>query len=397
MFSVLATTLYLLLSFFLLCISVGLGNTLIGVRAALEAFSPLIIGMMTSVYYMGFVVGTRITEKFIHRVGRIRCFAALASLLSAIMLLNALLVAPLPWILLRFFQGCCVAGTYMVIESWLNTLAVPQTRGRIMAVYMLLNTLGLASGQLFFQLSDGSDFTLFAIGAILSSLSVLPLILSRTPQPEGTHSAALSLREFFRISPLSVMGVLCVGLVNGAFFGLAAPSLINAGFTAEYASQILAASFLGTLLTQWPLGSLSDRINRRAVILLSTLLAAASAMAIAMLLQQPSEHRALLLLASFAYGGFCYPVYSLLIALANDRLAPDQFVRASMAMLSLNGIAAIIGPLIASIAVANGGAAGLFNYIAGLFFLLAGIAALRLLFGSKLPRHRKNTPKSTYF
>jgi MFS family permease len=385
--SILASVFYLLCSFSVLTLCIGLNSTLLGVRATIEHFSPLTIGLMMSSYYSGFIVGSHFIEKLIHRVGHIRTFCAIGATLSIVTLLYICWIHPVPWILLRFFHGVLISGGYMVIESWLNGLASKENRGRIMSIYLILNSLGLACGQLFFKLSDGSGFILFATSSMLASLCVLPLILSNTKQPEYTGSVdLLPFKTLFKLSPLAVIGALCMGLVNGAFFGLCAPTLLHQHLSASDVSQFIAAAFLGGLFLQWPLGSLSDRINRRVVLFISALLAAASAFAVSQLTLNASDHYHLLLLCGLLYGGFCFPIYSLLIALANDRLEAGMYVRASRALLSLNGLGAIIGPLVASAIVQSFGDAGLFAYIALVFFTLSMISLTRMIFGPKLPR-----------
>lgn len=385
---ILSPVIFLLISFTITCTGLGIHNTLMGVRAALEDFPALAISLMTSLYYTGFILGTKLTEKSIQRVGHIRTYSALAAMLCAVTLLHGLWLNPYSWIALRFWHGACVAGAYMVIESWLNGLSSKENRGRIMAVYMILNSLGLSGGQLFFNLSDGSNFMLFAISAILSSLGLVPLVLSDTKQPVVTHTAPLPIKTLFHVSPLSVIGVLCIGLVNGAFFGFAAAALMKYGLSADHAAQFVGASLLGGLLFQWPLGSLSDRLNRRFVVMFSSLGAAAAAALLSFLLWQENTPHFWLLAAALVYGGFCYPVYALLASLLNDRIEPQMMVRASRAMLTLNGIGAIAGPVLGWIGYTLFAASGIFGYIASIFLMLGGASLIRMIFGKKLPPHK---------
>lgn len=384
--AILASVFYLLCSFSILTLCIGLNSTLLGVRATLEHFSPLTIGLMMSSYYSGFIFGTHFVEKLIHRIGHIRTFCAIGAVLSALTLSYMFWIHPFSWIVLRFLHGTLISGGYMVIESWLNGISAKENRGRVMSIYLILNSLGLAGGQLFFKLSDGSGFLLFAISSVLASLAVLPLILSNTKQPEYTGSVdLLPFKTLFKLSPLAVIGALCMGLVNGAFFGLCAPTLMHLGLSADDVSQFIAVTFLGGLLFQWPLGSLSDRLNRRVVLMGSAVMASASALGISLLTASAETSYSLLLITALLYGGFCFPIYSLLIALANDRLEAGMYVRASRALLSLNGLGAIIGPLLASLILHRFGDAGLFAYIAGVFLVLGLVSLARMIFGPKLP------------
>jgi MFS family permease len=396
---ILQPVIFLLISFTITCIGLGVHNTLMGVRAAIEDFSPLTLSLMTSLYYTGFILGTKLTEKSISHVGHIRTYSALAAMLCAITLLHALWINEYSWIALRFWHGACVAGAYMVIESWLNGLSGKENRGRVMSVYMILNSLGLAGGQLFFSVAEGGSYTLFMISAVLSALGLVPLVLSNTRQPEQTASSApIPIRTLFTISPLSVVGVLCIGLVNGAFFGFAAAALIKQGLEADFAAQFLGITLLGGLLMQWPLGSLSDRINRRLVVMISALGAACAAASIAyLLLDNTAPATWPLMLAGLFYGGFCYPIYALLASLLNDRIEAAMMVRASRAMLTLNGIGAIIGPALGWVAFTLFAASGIFVYIALVFMLLGSTSLLRLLFGKKLPPHLRIARFSEWF
>lgn len=382
---ILSPVIFLLISFTITCTGLGIHNTLMGVRAALEDFPTIVLSLMTSLYYTGFIIGTKLTEKSISHVGHIRTYSALAAMLCAITLLHGLLPNPYLWVALRFWHGACVAGAYMVIESWLNGLSSKNNRGRVMAVYMILNSLGLSGGQLFFNLSDGGDFILFAISAVLSSLGLVPLVLSDTKQPMITKAEPLPIKTLFHVSPLSVVGVLCIGLVNGAFFGFAAATLMKHGLSSDHAAEFIGAALLGGLLFQWPLGSLSDRINRRFVVMFSALGASASAALLAYLLLNNDVSYPLLLGAAVLYGGFCFPTYALLSALLNDRLEQHMMVRASRALLTLNGIGAIIGPVFGWIGFKLFAASGVFAYIGIVFLLLGGTSLIRLVFGKKLP------------
>lgn len=388
MLSTLAPVSRLLFGFFLFCICVGLHSTLIGVRATLDGFEPIHLGLMMSAYYCGFVFGSQAIEKLIHHIGHIRTFATIGACLATLTLVYVLWVHPVHWILLRFIHGTLVSGGYMVIESWLNGLSTKENRGRVMSVYLILNSLGLAGGQMFFKFSDGTGFLLFAISSMLASIAMIPLLLSNLKQPAKIETTSvLPVSALFTLSPLAVIGAIGMGLVNGAFFGLCAPMLLRHGLDSSHAAQFISAAFIGGLLFQWPLGSLSDRINRRWVLLGSTLMASLMAACVAFLTAQPELNYTLLLLCGLGYGGFCFPVYSLLIALANDRVESNMYVRVSRALLMLNGSGAIAGPLLASASVSHFGDAGLFTYISAVFFTLALICLSRIFFGRRLPQN----------
>ena len=390
MLSTFASIRSLLLSFTLLSIGVGLNHTLIGLRGTQEHFSEFTIGLTMSAYYAGFILGTRVAEKLIFEVGQIRTFAAMASLLAAITLLYVLLLHPASWILLRFGNGMCMAAAYMVIESWLNALATTANRGRVLAIYMVLNSIGMASAQFLFRAVDTGTYVLFAISSLLASLAVVPIILSRGKQPERLQAEPLPLKRVFELSPIAFLGAISVGLSYSAFFGLSAPGMLRLGYSHGQAGEFLGCALLGGLLFQFPVGMLSDRFGRRPVVICLALAAALVAILIARLLGLDAPHPLRIDMLGFLFGAMTYPLYSCFLSMLNDRLDPTQFVKASSCILRLNGAGAIIGPLLASSLVEVFGSASLYWYIATIYGTLGGAAVLR----SIATRHTPPVEKS---
>lgn len=383
--STLASISSLLVSFGLLCLGHGLQNTLIGIRASLESYPDFIIGLMMSAYFSGFIFGTRLAAAYIVTVGQIRTFAALASLISAVSLLHVLIVDPYVWIGLRFIYGICIAGTYTVIESWLNALANAHNRGRIMSIYMIVNFLGLSLSQMFFELSDGTTYVLFAVVSILISLSLVPLILSKAKQPEELNTETLTLKRLYIISPLACTGAIIVGITSGAFWGLIAPFLTKMQFLAEDTAQFIAITFIGALVFQWPIGLLSDKVGRRVTILISSFAAAILCQLVLFQLQADNTISYALIAISLLFGGMSFPLYSLFISLANDFMKSGQFVKASAGLLVLHSIGAIAGPVCGALAMQFFGPEGLFQFLSVMFFSLCGFACYRTVQGRALP------------
>lgn len=380
----------LLFSFAVLCLGHGLNNTLIGVRAVIQEYPDWVTGLMMSAYFVGFIIGIHWCSRLIPVVGHIRSFAAFASVASAISLAHALTVEPVFWVLLRLVYGVCVAGFYMVIESWLNALSTSENRGRILSVYMVLNFLALATGQLLLMGADPGEYTLFAVVSILISLSLVPLTISKARQPDvELQGETFGLHRLIRTSPLAVTGIIVTALCSGGFWGMGAVYLAQIGFVPRDIAFFLSLTLIGGLLFQWPLGALSDRINRRYVIalgIIGTLTASLGIISVMPVGVAPSSLGIDMAVFAMLFGGSLYPLYSLYIALANDFLEPEHLVRASGGLLQVHAAGSAFGPLLASLAMSIHGAEGLFLFIATIMAMLLGFAVLRIVHGRAIPQ-----------
>lgn len=376
----------LFLSFALLCLSHGLQNTLLGVRATLEQFPDGLIGLMMSGYFVGFLGSTLVTPRLIERVGQIRTFAACASLFSVTSLLHVLWLDPYAWIALRLLHGFSMAALYIVIESWLNALSTSENRGRILSAYMLINFLCLGLGQLFMVKFDPMDFTLFALTSVLASFSLVPLLLSRTQQPVTIATISLPLRTLIRTSPLATFGAAVTGLLAGAFWGLAAVYFTKIGLKPANIAWFLGLTYIGGLVFQWPIGYMSDLLNRRVAIALCSLISIGTSLGmIHFSAFEHAERITYLLPLAVLFGGFYYPLYSLSIALANDFMKPEQFTQASARLLFLHGGGAIAGPVLATSCMSIWGDAGLFYLLIALFASLLLFSLVRMASGRPIP------------
>lgn len=358
-------------SFIILCLGNSLQSVLLPARATLEHYSDFTIGTMMSGYYAGFIAGTFIAPWLISRVGHIRVFAAGAAAACAIMLTHALFVQPLAWIILRAFYGLSLVHLFTVMESWLNSLGDKESRGKILSIYMIANFLSSSAGQLLFFIAPVQGFELFSISAVLLSLSLFPLMVSPIKQPEQVpHTASFGVRELYRISPLGIAGALTAGLMAGAYWGLAAVYILEIGFPQNDVAWFMAASLIGGLCAQWPLGVVSDRIGRRLAIMISLCLMLLASLMLAFmgLWDAPKEAFGLLWLCGWGvlFGAGFHPFYSLCMAHANDFVPPGNFVRASAGLQLTQSIGAVIGPMIAGFLMHTLGNKMLFLYIATL-------------------------------
>lgn len=329
----------------------GLQGALVGLRAETSGFSTGAIGVVMTGYYVGFLAGSRLVSTGLRNVGHIRVFAALASVASSATLVFLLQVSPLTWTVMRFTIGLCMAGLYVVAESWLNDLATNANRGRLLSVYMVTSMGGIALGSFMLNLADPFGFQLFVLASVLISMALVPVSLSTSSAPPARVPAAMSLRELAAIVPTGIAVSLLVGLTHGVLAGMGAAYASRSGLTPAQISLFLGAPMLGSIVFQFPIGALSDRLPRRAMIVAAAL--AAAGCAATLTATAPGSLTALALM--FTLGGLSYPLYSLGIAYTNDWIEPEQILGASSALVATNGIGAAFGPLLAATMMSAGG------------------------------------------
>lgn len=353
----------------------GLFGTLLAVRMNIEAIDVSIIGVVLAFYSVGFVVGTLVCPSIVRSVGHIRTFAAFAALGAATPLIHAFAVDPILWSALRIVAGFSIAVMYTVIESWLNAQAPNAMRGRVMSVYMAVNYCASGLSQMLIVVVDPAGFMLFSIVAILISLSLVPLALAPVVTPQVISIRRLPLSVLIGISPLGVAGCFVVGLVNGAFSALGPVYAQQTLDGANAVATVMTITILSGFVLQAPIGRLSDRFDRRQVILGLTITMTVVGLLLAAL-GGVSSWALLPLLALF--GGLSATLYPLSLSHANDFMSSDQLVPAAAALLMWFGIGAILGPIAASTIMSTVGAWGLFLWIAVVSAVLAAFAAYRM-------------------
>lgn len=363
-----AATWPLLLGMGVLMLGAGLQSTLLGVRATLEGFPTVVTGAIMSCYYLGYLVGTRIAPPLLRRLGHIRVFATLAAISSAAILVQGCLVNPIVWGTMRVVSGLCFAGIYVVAESWLNDRASRENRGRLFAIYMVVLYVGLGAGQFLLVLSNPATQTPFMTVSVLISLALVPIVVSSRQVPEHAVPRQVRLRELYRDTPLGVVAVAVSGLISAFIFSMGPVYARLSGLDTAGVARFMAVSILATVVTQYPIGRLSDRMDRRTMIAAVCTLDAVVAGIITAIHGLP--HGVFLVLAA-VFSGFVLTIYSLAVSHVNDKLEPAQMVAASSALLRLNGTSAAIGPLLA------GGLMTAFGpraYFAALAALTGGLA-----------------------
>lgn len=335
----------LLLGMGILMLGAGLLSTLLGVRATLEQLPTPVIGVIMSSYYVGYLLGTVVAPHLLRKVGHVRVFAALAAVASAATLIQGGFVAPAPWVAMRFATGLCFAGIYVVAESWLNERASRGNRSRLLAIYMVVLYVGLGAAQYLLVVSDPRTSAPFMLVSALICLAMVPILLSNQPIPTIVAPSRVRYRDLYRDSPLGVVAVTVAGVITSIIFSIGPVYARLRGLDTAGIATFMAGSIFAGVATQYPIGSLADRMDRRAVIAgvcaLSTLVAGSIA-------AFPGMPHALFLTLSACLSGLVLTVYSLGVSHVNDRLEPMQMVAASSALLLMNGAAAIVGPTLAS-------------------------------------------------
>ncbi len=373
----------LLLGIAILNIASGALMAIIGVRLSAEGASSLVIGVITSAYFLGLLGGSLFGARVIERVGHIRAFVVYAAIDAVAILLLVFAGESLAaWLILRMIAGYAMAGLAMIAESWLNHRATNATRGRVLSVYIIVMNGAFATGPLLLNFGDPAGPALLVVAGILFIVALLPVALTRTGNPEIGKQTRFGLGRLFAVSPLGVIGAITVGLVESAVFGLGAVYGDAIGLDTARISLFLAVTLGGVLVLQYPLGALSDRIDREKLILAVALVGGLAALLIAVL---GTPGFGLLLALGFAVGGLASPLYPLSVAEANDWLEADELVPAGASLVLAYSLGATAGPLAGSAAMAALGPGGLFAFAALALFALAGFALYQLVKGLSKP------------
>lgn len=370
----------------LLVLGVGLLFSVLGLRAGIAEFSTITTGIVMSAYFVGFMVGTLYCPLLIRRVGHIRSFAAMASVASTMPILHALWIEPWYWAVLRFVTGLCLVGLYIVVESWLNVLAPRQQRGQVFALYLTVSGVAMALGQWLLLVGDRLGFVPFVIVSVLLSFALLPLTLTPVSEPEPVDAPRLSLARLYRTSPLGVSGALTAGLLSGSLLGLGAVFVQRLGHPDATVAAFMAATILGGAVFQWPIGHLSDRHDRRRVLLAvctGTSLVALMTFALGRL--EPAA----LVVAGIALGGLLFAIYGLSVAHVNDLVEPSQVLEVTGGLLLVHGFGAALGPTLAGVVMNAGGPGSLLLFFAGVSALQAVFTVHRMRFAAPVPAQAK--------
>lgn len=372
----------------LLLMGSGLLGTLLAVRGGLEGFDDRTLGFVMSGYFAGFFLGTFLAPVLIRRIGHIRAFAFCTGVFAIATLVHPIWVDPRAWFALRLLTGVALVGLYTVIESWLNAQPSPEHRSRVFAVYMAVNLGALAVGQLLLELGVDRGFALFSLVAILTCAAALPVTLTRLVQPTFPATPRLGLARLYRIAPAATVSAGLSGVAMGAFWGLGPVYADRLGLGRQGIAEFMVATIMGGAVLQWPLGRLSDQVDRRVALVL---VAATAAVLALLALRAASWPSSVVYAVFFAYGGLAFSLYPLSVAHMLDTLPAEDLLSGCSGLLLVHGIGAAIGPAVAGTAMRQSGPAAL-----PAFFAIV-LIALALFLAARLIAHRRERPHPTTF
>lgn len=360
----------------------GLQGTLIALRGAQEGFSPLVIGFMGTAYFAGFLLGCLVIVRVMRAVGYIRAFSALAAVAASATLVMAMLIDSTVWILMRFVSGFCFAGLFTVMESWLNSGVSNKDRARVLAIYRIIDLCAITGSQFLIPLIGPEGFQIFVVMAIMITLSLVPVSLGDRSNPTAPEDVKLDLRRAWEISPVAAIGCIAIGVTNSAFRTLSPVYAQAIGMSVTDVATFVSVSIIGSALIQYPLGYASDRYDRRIVLLATTALAMAAALALALF---AGGDRMLNFALVFVFGAFAMPLYSLSAAHANDRAARHEFAMLNAALMLFYSIGAIGGPFAAAAMMEWIGPQALFLFSAAVYVVFIVLILWRMRARSPAP------------
>ncbi|QDE31735.1 MFS transporter [Shewanella polaris] len=368
----------LLISNAFLLLGHGLLLTLLPIAASESGFSDTQVALTGSAYFLGFVSGCIATPYMLKRVGHIRSFAVLATCYSVVILIFPLLPEFYTWMLLRFIIGIVISGLYMIIESWLNGTSNSNNRGSILSIYTTLNLVMVMCGQQLFNLGSAQESMLFSLAAIFISIAIIPVSLTRSAAPAVVHQVKLNMFKVWRHSHIALIGAVVAGLVTGAFWSLAPIYAKDNSFDSSQLGAFLSATVLGGACFQLPLGRISDRFDRRTVLMFMALAGSAVSLLFVGLPYIVTTFGGWAAsISAFFWGGTCMTLYAICLAHANDNATSEDFVEISSAMLITLGLSSAIGAPLASLAMGLLGAKGLYAFTSGCLIIFFIIVFLR--------------------
>ena len=366
MFKVLRNSWALFIGLAFIMIAHGLQGNLLGVRAVYEKFSLISTGIMMSGFYIGYFIGAKNILSLIHRVGHIRVFAAMASSASLVILIHSIYVHPFTWFVARILSGICMVGIYTIVESWLNDRSTNQTRGKVLSIYMIISYVGMGSGMLLLNFQQPESFEPFILISVLMSLSLIPILLTRRKPPSFKKIKNLTISELYKISPLGIVSSVLTGFIHSAVFTLLAVYAASMNFTL---TEIGFLTFLLTVsgaLAQFPIGYLSDLLDRRKVIAICSLLGACAAFVLVFLSSSifSSPLVKFLFYVFIVLYAFCsLPLFSLNLSHTNDFISKDKFVAAGAGLQFAFALGATAGPFVCSLFMGFIGPEGFFIFL----------------------------------
>ncbi len=348
----------------------GLQGTLLSLRAEIDGFTLTVIGLMMSMYYIGYLAGWFFIPKMIQSVGHIRVFAAFASVASTTILIQGLFVDPYTWSFVRFISGLSFVGLFIVAESWLNNIAPNKQRGQILSIYFLVINGGLFTGQFLINIGSIETIGLFVLISVLISLSLLPITLANKPAPGFSEVENLPLKKLLSTSPLAVLCVFSCGVINAGMLAMGPVYAQGLGLSLSNISWLMALFVFGCGTIPLLGGWFSDRIDRRKVIIVTCCAGIAFA---ALATFNPG----FVYLCAFAVGGCSTAIYSVGVAMMNDRLKTSQMTSATASLILVNGIGSCLSPIMLGTLMSEFGLQVFFGTFTGIFVCAAAFGFYR--------------------
>ncbi len=351
-------------------------NTLVPLRAKLEGFPSLTLGLLGSVFFAAMLVGTLVNPLVIKRFGYVRGYAAFAAIGVAAALSYPFFVDPVWWIMLRAIMGFALAGLHGIIDGWVQGKADNDNRGQMGAAYQFVHFMASAMGQLLLNIADPKTITLFVLASVLFCVSVLPLALSRAEPPARPHTARPELGWLLRNAPVAAMAAFGVGAANGSFWSLFPVFGVATGLSNWHISVFLSATVFGSAVAIWPIGRISDRMDRR--IVMAALLLASVIFELILTVYGPALGRAMGALG-FLVGMVAMTVYPIALSHANDRAGAERSFAIASGVLFFYCLGAITGPITAVAMMEQLGPQALFLFMAIIHAAVLVVTVLRIL------------------
>ena len=396
--------------FAIIVVSHGFQGNLLGIRSVIENFNFIATGIMMCAYFVGFFIGATVVPRLVTKVGHIRVFAAFASMASLSSLVHVVFVDPYIWIFARFLTGFSMIGIFIIVESWLNDRANNKTRGKVLSLYMLVTYVGMALGNLLLNVSDPKYYEPFILISLLFSIALIPILLTKRKPPKFRKNSAIKIKELFKISPFGTVSMFCTGFIFAPIFSLLSVYAVTMKLGIFETSLLLVGVMLAGALFQWPIGSLSDKYDRRKIIIGSSLAAIIFSLS-AIFVSGVGNSLSNLFIestVSFNYfstvidktrlfifvillAGVTLPLFALNLALVNDYIPKEKFVAAGSGLNIIFGLGAMAGPIMCSILMHFLGPNGFFVHLLIFLFVI-------IVFGfyGLGQREIENNPESTF-
>jgi MFS family permease len=365
----------------------GLLSTYVIIRMHMENFSDFTISLTSAAFFSGLALGSFQIERFILRVGHIRVYATFASIIAITSIAHSIYIESLFWIALRFIAGFSLAGLFIVVESWLLLIGFGKDRGKILAIYMVVYYLAQSLSQLLINIADPHSHILFAIPAILSCISIICIAGSKIQNHKFEMKSSLKLKELFSASYTGLIGSLGSGLLLGAAYGLMPLYIAKIYETTTAVSVMMFVIIFGGMALQYPLGKLSDIIDRQKVQIIMNFIFIATVF----LMLNSINNFHMMLLWSFILGGMAFAIYPVSVSIACDNLESEDMVAGTQGMLFANAFGAMLGPIFGGFMMEFFGTQGL------LYFFIVVSSAMIMFYITNTSKKRKVHHKEDEF